>query len=81
MLRGGAALPEQRETRSAVAQIDEPNLAKRHRSILRVLIAVLLLDLLMALTKGTYGYLTSSIAMISDGVVRKNYRRGLKRAR
>lgn len=41
---------------------------QRHESIRRVVIAVLVLDLLMALGKGVYGYVTGSIAMISDGL-------------
>jgi cation diffusion facilitator family transporter len=41
---------------------------QRHESIREVLIVVLTLDLLMAFGKGGYGYLTGSIAMISDGL-------------
>jgi cation diffusion facilitator family transporter len=40
----------------------------RHKSIRQVLIVVLVLDLLMALAKGGYGYFTGSIGMISDGL-------------
>jgi cation diffusion facilitator family transporter len=42
--------------------------ARRHKSIRHVLIVVLMLDLVMALAKGGYGYFTGSIAMISDGL-------------
>ena len=42
--------------------------AQRHKSIRRVLVVVLVLDLLMALAKGGYGYVTGSIGMISDGL-------------
>src|ERR1019366_10158225 len=42
--------------------------ARRHKSIRQVLIVVLMLDLLMALAKGGYGYVTGSIGMISDGL-------------
>ncbi len=42
--------------------------ARRHKSIRKVLIVVLMLDLLMALAKGGYGYFTGSIGMISDGL-------------
>jgi cation diffusion facilitator family transporter len=45
-----------------------PAQARRHKSIRHVLIVVLMLDLLMALAKGGYGYFTGSIAMISDGL-------------
>ena len=42
--------------------------ARRQKSIRHVLIVVLMLDLLMALVKGGYGYFTGSIGMISDGL-------------
>jgi cation diffusion facilitator family transporter len=42
--------------------------ALRHRNIRRVLIVVMVLDVAMALAKGGYGYLTGSIAMVSDGL-------------
>ncbi len=42
--------------------------ARRQKSIRHVLIVVLMLDLLMALAKGGYGYFTGSIGMISDGL-------------
>jgi cation diffusion facilitator family transporter len=41
---------------------------QRQRSIQHVLMVVLMLDLLLAFAKGGYGYLTGSVAMISDGL-------------
>ena len=41
---------------------------QRHKRIRRTLVVVLVLDLVLALAKGGYGYLTGSIAMISDGL-------------
>lgn len=42
--------------------------ARRQKSIRHVVIVVLMLDLLMALAKGGYGYFIGGIAMISDGL-------------
>ncbi len=49
-------------------QVQNLTHSQRHEKIRRVLITVLALDLLMALGKGGYGYLTGSVAMISDGL-------------
>jgi cation diffusion facilitator family transporter len=40
----------------------------RYRSIRRVLLVALALDLVMAIGKGLYGYLSGSLGMVSDGL-------------
>jgi cation diffusion facilitator family transporter len=46
---------------------DRLNLSKRNRMIRQVLLVVLVVDLLLAFSKGFYGYLTESLGMLSDG--------------
>jgi cation diffusion facilitator family transporter len=48
-------------------QEDRSDLSKRYRMIRRVLLVVLGCDLLLASSKGFYGYLTDSLGMLSDG--------------
>jgi len=48
-------------------QDDRADLSNRYRAIRRVLIVVLGVDLLLAGSKGLYGYLTGSLGMLSDG--------------
>ena len=48
-------------------QDDRADLSNRYRAIRRVLIVVLGVDLLLAGSKGLYGYLTDSLGMLSDG--------------
>ncbi|MCR4286489.1 MAG: cation transporter, partial [Deltaproteobacteria bacterium] len=43
------------------------DLSKRYLAIRRVLLIVLGTDLLLAASKGSYGYLTGSLGMLSDG--------------
>lgn len=42
-------------------------MSNRYRMIRRVLLVVLVVDLLLAASKGIYGYLTGSLGMLSDG--------------
>jgi cation diffusion facilitator family transporter len=46
---------------------DRSYLSKRHRRIRQALLVVLGTDLLLASSKGFYGYLTESLGMLSDG--------------
>lgn len=48
-------------------QADQLDLYNRYRAIRRVLLIVLGTDLLLAASKGSYGYLTGSLGMLSDG--------------
>jgi len=48
-------------------QEDRSGLSKRYRMIRQVLLVVLGGDLLLASSKGSYGYLTDSLGMLSDG--------------
>jgi cation diffusion facilitator family transporter len=48
-------------------QEDRTDLSKRYRMVRRVLLVVLGIDLLLASSKGFYGYLTDSLGMLSDG--------------
>ncbi len=48
-------------------QEDRSDLHKRYRTIRRVLLIVLGSDLLLASSKGFYGYLTESLGMLADG--------------
>jgi cation diffusion facilitator family transporter len=48
-------------------QEDRSDLSRRYRMVRRVLLVVLGIDLLLASSKGFYGYLTDSLGMLSDG--------------
>jgi cation diffusion facilitator family transporter len=48
-------------------QEDHPDLNTRYRTIRWILLVVLGVDLLLASSKGFYGYLTDSLGMLSDG--------------
>jgi cation diffusion facilitator family transporter len=48
-------------------QEDRSGLSKRYKMIRQVLLVVLGIDLLLASSKGFYGYLTDSLGMLSDG--------------
>jgi cation diffusion facilitator family transporter len=48
-------------------QEDRSGLSKRYKMIRQVLLVVLGIDLLLASSKGFYGYLTESLGMLADG--------------